>query len=306
MIERRRHELEGPGGRRLVVEDAGPLDGEVLLFHGGTPGTGSLYGPNLEAGAARGIRHVSYARPGYGGSERDPGRSVVDCVADTEAIADWLGVERFYSGGQSGGGPHALACAALLGERVRAAVAIASFAPRQGEGLDWLAGMAAENLEEFGAAEAGEEDLRAAIERLAPQLSAMDAGPPQEALGELLGPVDRAAYSEDGARHGAAMMRSALRNGIWGWFDDDLALVTEWGFDLAAIRVPVAIWHGGDDRMVPLAHGRWLAERVPGARARLLPEEGHLSLAFNRYGDILDDLLALGDGPVNSSAPLNQ
>ncbi len=285
--------MDGPSGRRLVVEDAGPPSGAALLLHGGTPGTGSVYEPNLEAGAARGIRHITYARPGYGGSDRDPGRTVADCVADTAAVADHLGIARFYLCGWSGGGPHALACAALLGERVRAAVIVASFAPRRADGLDWLAGMATENLEEFAAAEAGAEQLRAYLEGTASGLGAIDAEQPHQAFGELLGPVDRAAFTDEIARHGAQVMDDALRDGIWGWFDDDLALIAEWGFDLASIRVPVAIWHGGDDRMVPLAHGRWLASQVPDARQRLQPEEGHLSLEARRYGDILDDLLSL-------------
>lgn len=304
MVERRRHELEGPDGRCLVVEDAGPLDGEVLLLHGGTPGTGSVYEPNLFAGAARGIRHVSYARPGYGGSDRDPGRSIADCAADAEAVLDQLGIDRFYTSGWSGGGPHALATVAQLGERVRAAVIVASFAPRNAEGLDWLTGMAPENHVEFGAAEAGPEQLERFLAGAATSLGAFDAERPQEAFGELLGPVDSALFTNESARHGARVMREALRDGTWGWFDDNLAFIAEWGFDLGSIRVPISVWHGGDDRMVPLSHGRWLAEHVPGARARLLPDEGHLSLELRRYGDILDDLLELGEEPVNSSAPL--
>ena len=291
MVERRRHLLEGSGGACLVVEDAGPRDGEVLFAHGGTPGTGSLYEPNLEAGAARGIRHVTYARPGYGASDRQPGRTIADCAGDVAAIADQLGIERFYVGGQSGGGPHALACAAQLGERVCAAAAVASFAPRRAEDLEWLAGMATLARDEFAAAEADERQLQAFLERLAPSLTGMSGEPPNEALGDLLGPVDRALLVDDYARHGTTSMRASLEHGIWGWFDDDLALVDDWGFDLASIRVPVTIWHGDDDRMVPFAHGRWLAEHVPGASARLLPGEGHLSIELNLYGQVLDDLL---------------
>ena len=294
MVERRRHEVTGPGGRRLVVEDAGPLDGAPLLLHAGTPGTGSIFEPTLAAGAARGIRHVSYARPGYGGSDRDPGRVVADCVADTAAVADQLGIDRFHLSGWSGGGPHALACAALLGERVRAATIVASFAPRHGENLDWLAGMATENRAEFAAGEAGDRQLRSFLVAAAAGLGAIDVERPQETFGELLGDVDRAVITAESARHGGRVMPDALRDGIWGWFDDDLAFLTGWGFELASIRVPVAIWHGGDDRMVPIAHGRWLAAHVPGARPRLLPEEGHISLELRRYGDILDDLLELG------------
>ena len=103
-----------------------------------------MYAPLVELGAERGLRHVVYLRPGYGDSERCPGRAVADCAADTAAIADWLGVERFYTAGRSGGGPHALACAALLPDRVIAAATIAGVAPEDAEGLDWLAGMGQE------------------------------------------------------------------------------------------------------------------------------------------------------------------
>lgn len=293
-MERRRHELEGAGGGRLVVEDAGPRNGEVLVFHGGTPGTGSLYEPNLEAGAARGIRHVSYARPGYGGSDRHPGRTVADCAADVTAIADQLGIERFYTCGQSGGGPHALACSARLGERVRAVATVASYAPRAAPNLDWLEGMAATARDEFAAGEAGELQLQEFIEPLAPSMTRMDAGPPSGELADLLGPVDSALLNGDFSRHGATMMRTALMDGIWGWLDDDLALLADWGVDLASIQIPVTIWHGDDDRMVPFAHGRWLVERVPGAAAHLLNGEGHLSIEVSRYGEVLDDLLTRG------------
>jgi len=135
-----------PDGRRLAVEVAGPQDGEVVVFHTGTPSAGSLFAPLLEAGAERGLRHVSYSRPGYGDSDRQPGRTIADCTHDVAAIADALGVERFYTTGHSGGGPHALACAALLPDRVNSATTTAGVAPFDAEGLDWLAGMGQENL----------------------------------------------------------------------------------------------------------------------------------------------------------------
>ena len=120
-VERQCHVVEGPGGRRLLVEVAGPPEGDVVLAHTGTPQSGTVYGPKVVAGAERGLRHIAYSRPGYAGSERQPGRCIADCAADVAAIADQLGIGRFYTVGQSGGGPHALACAALLGDRVRAA-----------------------------------------------------------------------------------------------------------------------------------------------------------------------------------------
>lgn len=285
-------EFAGPGGRLLDVEIDGPTDGRALIFHTGTPSAGQLYAPMLEAGAARGIRHVMYSRPGYGKSARAPERTVADCATDVVAVADWLGVDRFFTVGWSGGGPHALACAAILPERVIAAATMAGPAPRDADGLDWTAGMGTENLEEFGAADAGEEQLRAYLERVGPEFAHTTGPDVHAALGYLLSEVDAGALTGEFAEYLAAAIRVGLERGIWGWLDDDLAFVRDWGFDLTAITVPVSIWQGGQDRFVPYAHGQWLAEHVPGASPQLHPDHGHLSLAVDSYGAILDDLIA--------------
>jgi pimeloyl-ACP methyl ester carboxylesterase len=279
-------------GRRLAVEVAGPLDGDVVVFHTGTPSAGSLYAPLLEAGAERGLRHVSYPRPGYADSDRQPGRTIADCAQDVTAIADALGVERFYTTGHSGGGPHALACAALLPDRVHSAATTASVAPFDAEGLDWLAGMGQENLDEFAAQQAGDSELQAFLETSAEQFGSLTGDQVLAALGDLISDADRAVLTGAFAEHQAAALRDALRNGIWGWFDDDKATVAQWGFDLASVDVPVTIWQGEEDRMVPFAHGKWLAAHVSGAKAKLLAGEGHLSLEVGSYGDVLDDLVA--------------
>ncbi len=248
----------------------------------------------LAAGAERGFRHITYSRPGYGDSVRDPGRRVASCAADVAAIADALGVARFYSVGLSGGGPHALATAALLGERVIAAASLAGVAPNDAEGLDWLEGMGQENHEEFGAAVAGAAELEAYLSAEAEELRSVRGPEVEAAFGDLVGDADREALSGAYAEYVAAITSDALRTGIWGWFDDDMALIANWGFDLAAIEVAVAIWWGDDDRFVPPSHGEWLAASVAGAEARMLPGEGHLSLQLHRYGDVLDGLLAAG------------
>jgi pimeloyl-ACP methyl ester carboxylesterase len=134
-----RRQITGPDGRRLDVELTGPDDGRALVFHNGTPGAGVVFAPLAQAGAERGLRHIAYSRPGYGQSDRRPGRTVADCVADVAAIADELGIERFFTVGWSGGGPHALACAALLPERTIAAATLASVAAAAGTGSE-LAG----------------------------------------------------------------------------------------------------------------------------------------------------------------------
>jgi pimeloyl-ACP methyl ester carboxylesterase len=283
-----------PDGRRLAVEVAGPEDGEVIVFHTGTPSVGSIFEPMLEAGAERGLRHVSYARPGYAGSDRHPGRSHADCVGDVEAILDHLGVDRFYVTGHSGGGPHSLACAALLPDRVRSAATTASVAPFDAEGLDWLAGMGQENLDEFAAQQAGDAELQSFLEKWVEVLRSVTPDEVIDALGDLLPDPDREVLTGALAEFSAASMRAAVGSGIWGWFDDDVAVLADWGFDLGAIEVPVAIWQGEEDRMVPFAHGQWLAEHVSGAKAHLLPGEGHISLEVGSYGAVLDDLIASG------------
>jgi pimeloyl-ACP methyl ester carboxylesterase len=288
-----RQHIAGPRGR-LEVEVTGPDDGEALIFHMGTPSAASMYGPLVELGTERAIRHVLYLRPGYAASERCEGRSVADCAADAAAVADALGIERFYTAGQSGGGPHALACAALLPGRVIAAATIAGCAPPDAEGLDWLAGMGQENLDEVAAAEAGEQQLRDFLEPFRTKLISASPSELRQELGDLLSDVDRSVMTGEFAEYEAESTRAGLEYGVWGWFDDDMELLRDWGFALDDISCPVTIWQGAQDRMVPPAHGEWLAAHVPGARARLLPDHGHISLALSHYGEVLDDLISGG------------
>ena len=278
-------------GRTLQAVVAGPADGELVLMHHGTPGSATrIYPPYLELAEARGLRLAGYSRPGYGDSERHPGRTVADCAADSAAVADALGADRFMTVGGSGGGPHALACAALLPDRVTAAATIAGAAPTDGDGLDWLEGMAEENLEEFAAARAGDDQLEGFIDRFAGELREVKGDQILESLGSLVSPPDAAVLTGEYAEFAAGSMRESVRTGIWGWFDDDIALLGDWGFDLAAIRAPVSIWQGRQDRFVPASHGEWLAANVGGARGHLLEEHGHLSLALAHFGAILDEL----------------
>jgi pimeloyl-ACP methyl ester carboxylesterase len=196
-------------------------------------------------------------------------------------------VQRFSTVGWSGGGPQALACAALIPERVIAAATIAGVAPRDAEGLDWLDGMGQENLDEFAAAQAGEEQLLEFIEPSRAQLESVSSTQIYEALGDLLSEVDLSALSGEFAEYFADATRTGLQHGVYGWYDDDLAMIRDWGFELAGVSTPVTIWQGAQDRMVPFAHGEWLAAHVPGASARLLPDHGHLSLVIDRYGALL-------------------
>jgi pimeloyl-ACP methyl ester carboxylesterase len=279
-------------GRELEVVLLGPEDGVPIFAHHGTPGAAGMYLPQVEVGSERGLRHVTYSRPGYGGSTRMQGRSVADCAVDVAAIADALGYERFYSIGGSGGGPHSIACAALLPDRVISAVAIATPAPLDAEGLDWIAGMGAENIAEVAAARAGDRELQGYLEADAEKMRQVTAADIVEVLGDIVSEADRSVITGAYADWLAEQCVVSVAGGVSGWFDDDRAMFRDWGFDLDEIGAPLAIWHGVEDRFVPVAHGRWLAERTR-AHAELRPGAGHLSLAQGAYGEILDDLLGL-------------
>jgi len=281
-----KRELTLPDGRTLEYVEAGAPDGPVLVAHHGTPGSGLLHRAEVESAERLGARLVAYSRPGYAGSSPQPGRSVADAAADAAALLDGLGADRFATYGVSGGGPHALACAALLPERCAAAATVAGVGPADGPGLDFLDGMGAGNIEEFGIAMQGREPLEPFLRDQAAGLSSVTPEMLREAAGPHLSEVDAAALTGELAEHMHATISDGLAPGIAGWADDDLAFVKPWGFDVGAIAVPVSVWQGDQDLMVPGAHGRWLCANVAGAEARLLPEEGHLTLFANRIGDI--------------------
>jgi pimeloyl-ACP methyl ester carboxylesterase len=246
--------------------------------------------------AARGLRYVSFSRAGYGASTRRPGRAVADVVEDTRFVLDTLGARQAWVAGWSGGGPHALACAALMADRVLGTALIASVAPYPAEGLDFLAGMGAENIEEFEAAIESPEALIAFKERNWPVFRAVTASEVGDALGDLVDEVDYGSIRDEFADWLAALFREGLRESYWGWFDDDRAFVHPWGFELEPIPGPVHLWQGAHDRMVPFAHGEWLAAHVGGACAHLYPEHGHLTLAVDSLPAILDELVGTGGG----------
>jgi pimeloyl-ACP methyl ester carboxylesterase len=292
--------LSARDGRTIEVYVGQNDDDPPLLIHNGTPSSALPFEPTLDVLADLGQRYASFSRPGYGSSSRLPGRSVADVVPDVETVMDHLGAETFYVMGWSGGGPHALATAALLPRRVRGVALIGGVAPYPAAGLDFLAGMGAENIEEFGAAMAGSEELAAWMDQATPALRDVTPQLVADSFGDLIDDVDRASFNADFATYVAASIRAALRTGYWGWFDDDLAFVRDWGFDLAAIRAPVHVWQGGHDRMVPFAHGEWLAANLPTACPHLLPEHGHLSLVVESLPAIVRELLATvhPDGPT--------
>ena len=223
---------------------------------------------------------MSYDRPGYGGSTPHPGRDIASAADDVAVIADALGIDRFAVLGHSGGGPHALACAALLGDRVTAAVSGSGLAPYPADGLDWFACINPVGTAELRAAVAG----RAALEQV---LSTSEFDP------EMFTPTDHAALEGDWGWLGRIAME-AQKGGMGGMVDDDLAYVTPWGFDPATITAPVLLLHGEADRVVPSTHARWLADRIPSAELWLRPGDGHVSV-LAAATDALDWLLSKVD-----------
>ncbi len=221
-----------PGGRTLDVLTSGPADGLPLVFHSGTPSGLVIYDPMTEAAAALGLRTVAYSRPGYGASAPHPGRLVADAAADVASILDYIHAGTFVTAGWSGGGPHALACATLLPGRCLAAASIAGVAPYGGPGLDWAAGMAPENVQEFAAAANGPAALTSLLDEGATALRHITAAELAAGMGELLSEADQAVVSGDFAEYLAASFRAALAGSIAGWRDDDLAFIRDWGFPL--------------------------------------------------------------------------
>jgi pimeloyl-ACP methyl ester carboxylesterase len=285
--------VPGPDGRTIETLTEGDPDGFPLLFHGGTPSAVAEFAMLDEFARSLGLRLVTYSRPGYGNSTPRPTPyRYVDDVAESIAVLDHLGLDEFVTLGWSGGGPRALACATVLPDRCRAAATVSGVAPFHAEGLDWFDGMAEENHEEYHAAEAGPEaHEHYIVENVLPMLAAT-ADELEEAFGGLVTPVDAAVLTADFADWLSRTFNHAAAQGAVGVRDDGIAAVTPWGFDLADLAVPVAIWQGREDAFVPYEHGAWLAEHVPGAQAHLLEDEGHLTLMY-RLDEVLADLKRL-------------
>ncbi|WP_375491937.1 alpha/beta fold hydrolase [uncultured Jatrophihabitans sp.] len=279
-----------PDGRALDIEVSGPDGAPVVLFHHGTPGSVHQRRAMARAVHERGLRLVTYSRAGYGASDRRAGRTVADVTDDVAAVLDSLGADRCLVGGWSGGGPHALATGARLADRVAGVLVVAGVGPYGVADLDFLAGMGEDNIEEFGLALAGEAELRPWLERQANGLRDADAAALVEGMSTLLPPVDVAVVTDEYGEDLAAGFRESVRTGVDGWVDDDLAFCKPWGFELGDIAVPVFLWQGDADLMVPFAHGQWLAQRVPGATVHLMPGEGHLSLLVGAMDRMLDEL----------------
>jgi pimeloyl-ACP methyl ester carboxylesterase len=278
-------------GRTLHVYDEGDPRGAAVVVHHGTPSSGRLHSSHIDDAGARGIRLIGYDRAGYGASSARPGRSIGDAAADVAELLDELGMDRFATWGHSGGGPHALACAALLPERCVAAATLASVGPYGVEGLDWLEGMGEANVRDFEAVLAGPEALEPVL--LRDQAEMFSAGPDglRQAMLTILSPVDQEAFTADEAEWIYAVMAEGAAKRIEGFRDDNLACVAPWGFDPAGIGVPVLLLQGVQDLMVPPSHGRWLAASIPGVEAEISDAEGHITLLTGRIPEVHEWLL---------------
>jgi pimeloyl-ACP methyl ester carboxylesterase len=272
---------ETSDGRVLAYAIWGDRDGFPVLSLHGTPGSRLERWPHEELYQQLGVCYVTHDRAGYGRSTRRPGRRVADEAGDVAALADELGFERFAVSGGSGGGPHALACAALLPDRVVRAACIVGVAPFGPDGLErdaWLAGMDAANVKEFEWTEAGEAVLTRELEAEYARMQERVADDPSRILEgfdlsesdreELTRPERMQIIRETTAEHSV--------HGVGGWVDDDLAMLQPWGFDPAQIAVPTLIHYGATDVLVPPAHGAWLAAQVPGCVVKVDDVAGHV------------------------------
>jgi len=285
-MNKNRRIISTENGRKICIFEAGHEDGYPVLVHTGTPGSRLLNPLWIEDAHTRGIRLISYDRPGYGGSTPHLGRTVASAADDVATIAKALNLERLLVWGLSGGGPHALACAALHPDLVVAAASLASPAPYPSDGLDWFAGMGENNILEFSAALKGRETLEHFVETDAPSLLTADPESLVHALRSLLSSVDVEVLTAEFAANLVNSIREGIRESREGWVDDDIAFTTPWGFELTQIRIPVMLMHGEQDRFVPFSHGQWLSRHIPDVDARLSGDDGHITLAVRRVPEV--------------------
>jgi pimeloyl-ACP methyl ester carboxylesterase len=268
--------LRLPRRRRLGYAEFGPASGRPLIWFHGTPGARRQISPQArELAHEAGIRIVSVERPGIGESTPHEYKRLVDVARDIERLCDALGIGEFGVAGLSGGGPYALACAHEMPERVVAAAILGGVAPSVGP--EAAPGGASGLMRTFGplmrrARQPVGGMLRGLVRVLEPLgdeaalLFARTMPPGDQRIFE--DPAVRLMFVEDlilGARR--HMQAICLDVALFG---------RHWGFAVGDIEVPVHLWYGDSDTIVPVHHGEHLAGRIPGARLRIRPGEGHL------------------------------
>jgi pimeloyl-ACP methyl ester carboxylesterase len=278
--------VKAPDGRQLSTQVYGDPDGKPVFLLHGTPG--SRLGPHPRAAVLHrlGVQLIAFDRPGYGKSDRLEGRRVADAATDVLAIADAYGLDKFAVVGRSGGGPHALACAALLPDRVTKTAVLVGLAPRGAHGLDWYDGMTQSNVSEHAAAANGPEGLAAMTEAAADAVRA-DPASLLVSLQDQMPDSDRRVVADPGIR--AMLLQTyaeGLRTSADGWIDDVLAFYLSWGFDPAMVTVPVLLWHGAVDNLSPVSHAMWLADHIASATVVIQAGAAHFSAL-----DVLPDIL---------------
>ena len=281
-------------GRQLEVATLGDPSGLTVVFHHGTPGSVKLVNYFEKIADQSSLFFVTFSRAGYGLSSRLEGRTISSVVADVTTVLDVLGREDYVAVGWSGGGPHALACAALDAPRCLAAWSLAGVVPLDA-GIDWTEGMGPENLEEFSLALEGGSEYEAHVMRDGERFAASTPENIVELFGGLLSEVDKVALVEHQARVVLACAHAFVQ-GYFGFFDDDRAFFQSWGFDPTQIAVPVFVWFGDHDLMVPSSHGQWLVEHLATAIKVHKPDEGHVSLLTNHEDELEGSLLRAFDG----------
>jgi pimeloyl-ACP methyl ester carboxylesterase len=280
------YQVKTPDGRQLSTQVYGDPDGKPIVLLHGTPG--SRLGPHPRGAVLHhlGVQLIAFDRPGYGESDRHEGRQVADVATDVLAIADAYGLDKFAVVGRSGGGPHALACAALLPDRLTKAAVLVGLAPREAAGLDWFDGMTQSNVLEYTAASSGYSGLAEVTEVAADAVRADPASLLASLHPELPDP-DRRVVADRGIR---SMLldtyAEAVRTSGYGWIDDAIAFAAPWGFDPATVTIPVLLWHGASDNLSPVSHARWLAERIPSAAVVIQAGAAHFGAL-----DVLPDIL---------------
>ncbi len=278
-------------GRILSCLEAGVTGGIPVFVFGGTPGSKLIKPSTIEDAEIKGLKLISYSRPGYGDSTRQPGRSVASVAVDVKAIAEELGLRKILVWGISGGGPHTIACTSLLPEMVVAAVSLASPAPFDAEDLDWFTGMGEDNIIEFNAAIESHESIKKFVEDAIPGM--LNANPEDmvKSLQTLLCPVDASVMDIELASFFADSNKEGIGKNSSGWIDDDIAFTTSWNFEFSSIQVPLLLMHGEQDLMVPCSHGKWLAGKINNAESIFFAEDGHLSLG-KKIPEVHDWLLS--------------